>query len=162
MKFTTNHKLLPITKVHKKEESYTGDKYEFRVEKWIMKSRVYNEAFKGPWTVYSYLWNNIIRAPMVRDKYNVYETYYCNGQLACSVSIDTVAAKCNLSRGSAWRYLNSLINSGVIQKMTIKIGGPNRTHKNIYILGFISPHTNKEIPLLESLARQEQSSPHTG
>lgn len=153
MEFNTNQKLLSVTKIAKKKKGYHGDNYELRLEKWIMKTNVFNEAFKGPWTVYSYLWSNIIRSPIISDKYNIYENYYCNGQLACTPKLETISDNIDMSYNSVRRAIARLVEIGVVQKHTKRIS--KNVHKNIYILGFISPHTNKEISFLESLARAE-------
>lgn len=79
IEFRSNQKLLSIA--NKKEKSYSGDNYERRTPKWVMKSETYLQAFKGPKTVYDYLWMNVIRAPRTNDHYNVYEDYYCRGQI---------------------------------------------------------------------------------
>jgi len=164
VEFNKNQKLLPVTKEQKK--SYTGDDYEQRIPKWVMKSNVYIEAFKGPKTVYDYLWRSIIRAPTTSDNYNVYENYYCRGQLACAPSIKTIAKNCDISESSAKRYLNHLKKHGLIQVFTtpskyIPKSPRDKKYndiKNIYVLGFIVhdkiENKEKEITFLEDLSRK--------
>jgi hypothetical protein len=167
IEFNTNQKLLPATDIDK-QKSYTGDNYEQRTPKWVMKSSVYIKAFKGPKTVYDYLWRSIVRAPTTNDRYNVYENYYCRGQLACAPSIKTIAKNCNISEGSAKRYLNHLKDHELIQKFTtpsqyIPKSPKDKKYndiKNIYVLGFITydkiEDKDKEITFLEDLCRKSQ------
>jgi len=164
IEFNSNQKLLPVTDEHKK--SYTGDDYEQRIPKWVMKSNVYIEAFKGPKTVYDYLWRSIVRAPIPNDNYNVYENYYCRGQLACAPNIKTIAKNCDISESSAKRYLNHLKKHELIQVFTtaskyIPKSPRDKKYndiKNIYVLGFIAydklENKEKEITFLEDLSRK--------
>jgi len=168
VEFRTNQKLLSVTKKNEKEKSYSGNNYEYRMPKWVMKSETYLQAFKGPKTVYDYLWMNIIRSPRSNDNYNVYEDYYCRGQLACSPNIKTIAKNCSISESSVKRYLNHLKEHRLIQVFTVpskympKSSNDNKYNdiKNIYVLGFITydkiEGKDKEITFLEDSARKEQ------
>jgi len=166
VRFNTNQKLVSVPSESK---SYTGDNYEHRTPKWIMKSDTYLQAFKGPRTVYDYLWMHIVRAPRADDSYNIYEDYYCRGQLACSPNISTISENCNISESSTKRYLNHLKECGLIQKFTVpskyiprspKGSKKYNDIKNIYVLGFITYDKveckDKEITFLEDLARKNQ------
>ena len=167
VEFNKSQKLLTATDIDK-QKSYTGDNYEQRTPKWVMKNNVYIEAFKGPKTVYDYLWRSIVRAPTTNDKYNVYENYYCRNQIACAPSIKTIAKNCNISESSAKRYLNHLKGCGLIQKFTtpsqyIPKAPKDKKYndiKNIYVLGFITydklEDKDKEITFLEDLCRKNQ------
>lgn len=164
VEFNRNQKLVPAPSEAKK--SYSGDDYEQRTPKWVMKSKVYMEAFKGPKTVYDYLWRSIIRAPSIGDEYNVYENFYCRNQLACAPSIKKIAQSCNISESSTKRYLNHLKEYGLIQVFTtpskyIPKSPKDKKYndiKNIYVLGFVAhdkiEDKEKEITFLEDLAHK--------
>lgn len=136
-----------------RKHNYHGDSYEWRIEKKIMKSKIYNRVYKGPGVVYNYLWMSIVRAPMKGDKYDIHGNYYSCGQLACAPKIETIAKACNLYGTQIRRYINYLKDIGVIQVHTKRVS--YSITKNIYILGFIAPETSEEIFFMEKMAKEE-------
>jgi len=146
--FKPQKKVSPTAKV-----DYTGEDYEFRQEKWIMKSKAYQQAFKGPWLVYTCLWSNIIRAPMRTDTYDIYADYYCRGQLACALTIEQISEQTSMPYNNVRRAIKHLIECGIIQRHTKILPKKKNFKKSIYIMGFITK-TDKEIMFIEDLARR--------
>ena len=126
----------------KPNEDYHGNGYEYRLEKRVMKTKIYKSIAKSPWLVYQYLWSNIVRGARLSDTYSIYTDYFKAGQLACCPNVDTIASECGIDRKTASRYLQELSDKNIIQIITKRIA-PNRT-KNIYVLGYINPRSGKE------------------
>ncbi|MHA2010352.1 MAG: hypothetical protein ACW980_23800 [Promethearchaeota archaeon] len=147
-----------MSKALGRKYDYHGDNYEWRIEKKIMKSKIYNNVYKGPGVVYNYLWMSIVRAPIKGDKYNIYENYYDCGQLACAPKIETIAKACNMYKTQVRRYLKYLKDLEVIQIFTKRVS--YSITKNIYVLGFIAPETGKEIFFMEKMAEEEVPTGH--
>ena len=93
---------------------------------------------KGIEMTYQWLRKNIVRAPM-RNAYGreVFDKYYMNGLLACSISEKDLAKKLFISNNTLRRNLEILENEGFIkvEKLETKTGGKNQKPQKVYKLG---------------------------
>ena len=79
-----------------------------------------------------YLIRRIVRAPM-KDGLNIYNNYYRNDWLVCSVPQDKLAKAFNVSVRTIIRWLKNLEKNGSIRIEKIHIDGYKK--QNIYVVG---------------------------
>jgi|LSQX01.3.fsa_nt_gb hypothetical protein len=114
-------------------KDYTNKKYEQRLSKGTITSTKYMQVFRGPKTVYDFLWAHIVRGDMTNDKLNIKAKYYNKNKLACSYPTSVIANACGLDIKTVKNYINILLRAGFIKKEQIKIN--KIISQNIYILG---------------------------
>jgi hypothetical protein len=93
----------------------------------------YKKTFKGPKTVYDFLWANIVRGNMINDKLHIKRRYYDKGMLACSFPIRVIADKCFMSPTTVKNYIVDLQRAGFIKIDKVKID--EHRSQNVYVLG---------------------------
>ena len=102
--------------------NYTGMNFERRIVKGVIMKNEYLKLFKGPTTVYEFLWANIVRGEMFNDKLNIKQNYYDKGFLACSFTYRELGRRLFLSHHTVQKYINEMKDSGILKVDHIKTG----------------------------------------
>ena len=92
----------------------------------------YRHKNQCPTMLLTYLIRHVVRAPM-RDGLNIYNDYYKNNYLACSMSQGHLARAFNVNERTIRRWVKSLTEDECIRVDKIHIDGYKK--QNIYILG---------------------------
>jgi hypothetical protein len=83
-----------------------------------------------------YMCSYIQRKPSPNDKYDIYRRYYCDGKLACFMSIRKMAKDFGYpheSKTQVKRWIKKLFDDGAFTKEFIDVG--KRKSQTVYILG---------------------------
>ena len=95
-------------------------------------SQDYREKNKCPTMLLTYLIRNVVRAQM-RDDLDLFNNYYKNNHLACSITQERMAKAFNVSRMTISRWIKSLVDDEVLQIDKVHIDGYKK--RNVYIVG---------------------------
>jgi len=99
-----------------KRERQKGDDYFLSLERGIIRNETYRKLFKGPGTVYEWLWANIVRDQWRDNKaYPIKEKYYDKGFLAYCSTYGKIAKECGMSRNTVISYINAFKDAGIIE-----------------------------------------------
>jgi len=134
VEFNNNQKLLSITDINIKKESFAGDKFFMKKTRAMIRNDKYRKAFSGPGTLYEYIWSKIVRAKMNGDIYKLYNRYYDKGFLAATVSVRKLATECNMDKNTVKKYTRLWENLDLI-KIDKTATEVNDQYQYIYILG---------------------------
>ena len=117
-----------------RRERQPGDDYFLKTERGLIKNAAYRKLFKGPGTVYEFLWQNIVRAKMVKDKFHIKENYDDKGLLAYSTSYRHIAKECFMDKDYVKKVIKEFKDAGIIFIESVVPEGGKRP-QNVYILG---------------------------
>ncbi len=124
---------LPTENLQRKMQP--GDEYFLQNRRGMIRNDKYRELFKGPSTVYEWLWANIARHGWKdTDDYPIKAKYFDNGFLAYSASISEVGKKCGMSKATAGKYIKQFEKAGVLRIEYLKPKGKKRG-QSVFILG---------------------------
>ena len=116
-------------------ERQPGDDYFLTTERGIIRNETYRELFKGPGTVYEWIWANVVRSQWQDTKgYPIKENYYDNGYLAYSSSYRQLARDCGLHKNKVKEYIDNFKKAGVIKVKHLVRTGKKRG-QSVFIIG---------------------------
>jgi len=132
------------TKIEKKEskkieiiqrERQPGDDYYMITERGVIRNRSYRELFKGPGTVYDWIWANLVRSEWIDTKgYPIKEKYYDKGLLAYCSTPGKIGKDCGMSKNTVKKYINKFEKAGII-KVEYLVPKDKKSGQSVYILG---------------------------
>lgn len=104
----------------------------------------WRKANRNKFGLWLYLCSYIVRKPSPNDKYDIYHRYYCEGKLACFISIRKMAKDFgyknnNLSQVERW--ITKLLEEGAFETEKIDVGKPKP--QTVYILGELKTTFNE-------------------
>lgn len=145
IKKKNNCKTISVPKETKKNESETieitqrerqpGDDYFLKIERGVIRNKSYRKLFKGPGTVYEWIWANLVRTEWIDTKgYPIKEKYYDKGFLAYCSSYRKVAKDCGLHKNKVMEYIDNFKKAGVI-KVEHLIPEGKKQGQSVFILG---------------------------
>jgi len=113
-----------------------GDEYFLKIRRGLIRNEMYREIFKGPSTVYEWLWSSIARKEWKdTEGYPIKANYYDKGLLACTSSISEIGKKCGgMSKATVAKYLDSFEKAGILKIEHLKPKGKKRG-QSVFILG---------------------------
>ncbi len=116
-------------------ERQGGDDYFMTIERGIVRNESYRELFKGPSTVYEWIWANVVRSQWIDAKgYPIKEKYYDNGFLAYCSSYRQLAKDCGLHKNKVKQYIDNFKEAGVINVEHLTPTGKKRG-QSVFIVG---------------------------
>jgi|GEM_PF-2757488 len=116
-------------------ERQRGDDYFLTLERGIVRNESYRELFKGPGTVYEWIWANVVRSQWQDTKgYPIKEKYYDNGYLAYCSSYRQLARDCGLHKNKVKEYVDNFKKAGVIKVEHLVPTGKKRG-QSVFIIG---------------------------
>ena len=125
---------LSIVKKERIKQERVGDDFFLAIPRGVIRNDAYRQLFKGPGTVYEYLWANIVRGHMNNDKFNILDNYYKQGLLAYATSLRHIGDKCSYDKNTVNRIVTEFCKAGVLLIDPI-YSGKGREPQNVYILG---------------------------
>jgi len=145
IKKKNNCKEISVPKESKKNESKTvevsqrerqpGDDYYMITERGVIRNRSYRELFKGPGTVYDWIWANLVRSEWIDTKgYPIKEKYYDKGLLAYCSTPGKIGKDCGMSKNTVKKYINEFEKAGII-KVEYLVPKDKKSGQSVYILG---------------------------
>jgi len=113
-----------------------GDEYYLKTSRGVIRNEKYREIFKGPSTVYEWLWSSIARHGWIdTEDYPIKEKYFDKGFLACTSSISEIGKKCDgMSKATVAKYLDIFEKAGILKIEHLKPKGKKRG-QSVFILG---------------------------
>ena len=116
-------------------ERQKGDDFFLMLERGLFLNPEFRKIFKSPFTVYGWLWSNIVRKGWIDKKgYPIKKRYYDRGLLAYCSSFSKIARECFMDKDTVKKYTDDLESKGIIKIDTIVPEG-KKTAQNVYILG---------------------------
>jgi len=105
----------------------------------------WREDNRNSFGLWLYMCSYIVRKPSSNDKYDIYHRYYCDGKLACFISVRKIAKDFgyknnNLSQVERW--ISKLLKKGAFIKEEIDVGKPKP--QTVYILGELKTTFNEK------------------
>ncbi len=105
----------------------------------------WRKANRNSFGFWLYMCSYIVRKPSPNDKYDIYHRYYCDGKLACFISIRKIAKDFgyknnNLSQVERW--VSELLEKGAFIKEEIDVGKPKP--QTVYVLGELKTTFNEK------------------
>ena len=105
------------------------------LERGLFRNPEFRKIFKSPFTVYGWLWANIVRKGWIdKPGYPIKEKYYDRGLLAYCSSFSKIAGDCFIDKDTAKKYTDNLAAHGIIKIDPIIPEGKKRP-QNVYVLG---------------------------
>ena len=116
-------------------EHQKGDDYFLRTDRGLVRNESYRAIFKGPGTVYEWLWANIVREQW-RDckRYPIKKLYFDNGYLAYCSTYGQIGKACGMSKNTAHQYIKMFEKAGILQTKPIVPDG-EKQGQTVFILG---------------------------
>ena len=112
-----------------------GDDYFLRTDRGLVRNESYRAIFKGPGTVYEWLWANVVREGWIDSaKYPIKKLYFDNGYLAYCSTYSKIGKACGISKNTAHRYIRMFENAGIIETEPIIPDGETQG-QTVFILG---------------------------
>ena len=112
-----------------------GDDFFIMLERGLFKNPEFRKIFKGPFTVYAWLWSNIVRKGWNDKKgYPIRERYYERGLLAYCSSYSKIAKECFMDKDTVKKYIDNFIAKGII-KVDFIVPEGKKFPQGVYILG---------------------------
>jgi len=112
-----------------------SDDYFLTTERGIIRNKTYRELFKGPSTLYEWIWANVVRSQWQdRGGYPIKERYYDNGYLAYCSSHRQLARDCGLHKNKVKEYIDAFSEAGVIKVEHLVPNGKKRG-QSVFIIG---------------------------
>jgi len=145
IKKKNNCKTISVPKETKKNESETieitqrerqpGDDYFLKIERGVIRNKSYRKLFKGPGTVYEWIWANLVRTEWIDTKgYPIKEKYYDKGFLAYCSSFTMIGTDCGISRNTVKKYIDEFEKAGII-KVDHLVPKDGIRGQSVFILG---------------------------
>lgn len=112
-----------------------GDDFFHMLERGVILNPHFLKLFKGPFTVWAWLWSKIVREGW-KDKpgYPIKADYYDKGLLACCYSYSKIARECHMDKDTVKKYIDLLKDNGIINVRYILPEG-RKLEQCVYILG---------------------------
>jgi hypothetical protein len=118
-----------------KRRSQKGDEFFIMLKRGVFLNPEFRKIFKGPFTVYAWLWSNIVRKGWIDKKgYPIRKNYYENGLLAYSSSLTKIAKDCFMDKDTVKKYIDLLKEKEIIRVDYICPEGKKQP-QGVYILG---------------------------
>jgi predicted transcriptional regulator len=112
-----------------------GDDYFMTTERGIIRNETYRQIFKGPGTVYEWLWANIVRDQWRDSKaYPIREKYYEKGYLAYCSTYGRLGKELGMSKNTVHAYVEKFEAAGVIVTEQYLPEG-KKQYQTVFILG---------------------------
>jgi len=112
-----------------------GDDFFIMLERGVFKNPEFRKIFKGPFTVYAWLWSNIVREGWIDKKgYPIKKNYYDRGYLAYCSSYSKIGKECFLDKDTVKKYIDQLALNHIIRLEFIVPDG-KKQKQGVYILG---------------------------
>ena len=113
-----------------------GDDYFLKIERGVIRNKSYRKLFKGPGTVYEWIWANLVRSEWIDTKgYPIKEKYYDRGFLAYCSSPEKIGKNCGgMSKNTVEKYIKEFEGAGII-KVDYLVREGNTKGQRVYILG---------------------------
>ncbi|WDP89031.1 MAG: hypothetical protein HUN04_04510 [Desulfobacter sp.] len=127
------------------QKSSQGDTYFLKTRRGMVRNEKYRELFKGPGTVYEWLWSNIARGQWKDTKeYPIKEKYYDRGYLVYCTTYSQIAKHCGMAKSTVIKYINSFVDAGIVRVENLKPKG-KKQGQSVFILGEwkLNPSTGK-------------------
>ena len=145
IKKKNNWKEIPEPTKTKKKESKTieiiqrerqpGDDYFMITERGVIRNRSYRELFKGPGTVYDWIWANLVRSEWIDTKgYPIKEKYYDKGLLAYCSTPGKIGKECGMSKNTVKKYIDKFEKAGIF-KVDYLIPEDGKRGQSVFVLG---------------------------
>ena len=116
-------------------ERQSGDDYYMITERGVIRNRSYRELFKGPGTVYEWIWANLVRGEWIDTKgYPIKEQYYDKGFLAYCSTPGKIGKDCGMSKNTVKKYISEFEKAGVI-KVEHLVPKDKKNGQSVYIIG---------------------------
>jgi len=116
-------------------EKRPGDKYFLMKKRGTIRNEAYRKMFKGPGTVYEWLWANLVRSPWIDTKgYPIKEQYFDNGLLVYCSSYRKIGKNCFLHKNKVKKYIDAFREAGIIKVEHLTPVGKIRG-QSVFILG---------------------------
>jgi hypothetical protein len=116
-------------------ERQPGDDYFMTVERGIVRNGSYRKLFKGPSTVYEWIWANVVRSQWIdTNGYPIKEKYYDKGYLAYCSSYRKLAEDCGLHKNKVKEYIDNFKDAGIIRVEHLVPEGKKRG-QSVFIIG---------------------------
>ncbi len=112
-----------------------GNNFFMKLERGIFRNPEFRLMFKSMFSVYGWLWSNIVRKGWKdTEGYPLKRDYYDNGLLVYSASLSRIAIDCFLDKDTVKTYLDTMQEQGIINIEHITPVGKLRG-QGVYILG---------------------------
>ena len=129
----SNEKVEPETKIQRQRQK--GDDFFLMLERGVFRNPEFRKIFKSPFTVYAWLWSNLVRKGWKDKKgYPIKEKYYDRGLLAYCSSYSKIARECFLDKDTVKKYVDHLEAHGII-KIDFIVPEGKKIQQGVYILG---------------------------
>lgn len=111
------------------------DDFFWMLERGIFLNPEFRRFFKSMFTVYGWMWSNIVRDGWIDKKgYPIKEKYYDRGLLAYCASYSKIAKDCFVDKDTVKKYVDRLKGHGMI-KVDLIIPEGRKLPQSVYILG---------------------------
>ncbi len=112
-----------------------GDEFFIMLKRGVFLNPEFRKIFKGPFTVYAWLWSNIVRKGWVDKKgYPIRKNYYEKGLLAYTSSLTKIAKECFMDKDTVKKYIDLMKENEIIRVDYILPEGKKQP-QGVYILG---------------------------
>lgn len=119
----------------KRRERQPGDDYFMMIERGVILNEDYRERFKGPGTVYEWIWANIVRDQWKdTEAYPIKEKYFDKGYLVYCSTYGKIAKECGMSKNTVHSYIKLFEKDGVV-KTRQYIPNGKKQGQTVFILG---------------------------
>jgi hypothetical protein len=134
--FYTPTEPIPVKKNNKlQKHREKGDDFFMMLERGLFRNPEFRKIFKGPFTVYGWLWSNIVRKGWKDKKgYPIKERYYDRGLLAYCSSYSKIGKDCFMDKDTAKKYIDNFASNGII-KIDHIIPEGKKNPQSVFILG---------------------------
>ena len=106
-----------------------------RTDRGLVRNETYREIFKGPGTVYEWLWANIVREGWKdNDDYPIKKLYYDNGYLVYCTTYSQIGKACGMSKNTVHRYIEMFEEAGIVKTEPFTPEG-KKQGQTVFILG---------------------------
>lgn len=118
-----------------KRQRQAGDDYFMILERGLFRNPEFRKIFKGPFSVYAWLWSNIARKGW-EDKtgYPLKRDYYDRGYLAYSASLSQIGRDCFMNKDTVKSHIVDFYRKKIIKLEHLTPTGKKRG-QHVYILG---------------------------
>lgn len=112
-----------------------GDDFFIMLERGVFRNPEFRKIFKGPFSVYAWLWSNIVREGWVdKPGYPIKKKFYDKGLLAYCSSYSKIAKECFMNKDTVKKYIDRFKEYGIINVDYIQPEG-KKLEQCVYILG---------------------------
>ncbi len=112
-----------------------GDDFFIMLERGVFRNPEFRKIFKGPFSVYGWLWSNIVREGWIdKPGYPIKEKYYDKGLLAYCSSYSKIGKECFMSKDTVKKYIDRFKEYGIIKVYYILPEG-KKLEQCVYVLG---------------------------